>query len=379
MKPIYVLILLYVGIFACSKKSTTPTDTQATSINPDNLKLASGFYAITLSWNNPNNNSIKKVRIYRDTISSGQTLYREINFSTSFKDELVSLYKTYYYRISFLNEAGEESMKSSEVNGKPTEPVNTNTPINGEIGGINYVYWNFSRQSFFRLTHKFTIFDEPRNQDGSINKDGLYYQFYQGLINDTIGFYYGIQTSVMKPNGDNRKGIIFSRWKTRDTSNYKLAPGGWGQSAGYEGDFIGVRINYEWKAGTYNIEIRKDSTDNKGDWYSLWISKEKETQSTNVGSIRFERSTISSGIKNGGITWTELYFKNDKNTPLPKWHVSIDDIRADSIRPNKATSAYNDKTFIGFSNIFTTNNQDVHFYMGPKVATHRQAGVLWSN
>ena len=39
--------------------------------------------------------------------------------------------------------------------------------------------------------------------------------------------------------------MIFSRWKTRDIANYSLADNGWGQSAGYEGDFIvqGAREN----------------------------------------------------------------------------------------------------------------------------------------
>jgi hypothetical protein len=256
----------------------------------------------------------------------------------------------------------------------PIVPKNTNKPINNEIGGIDYAYWAFGIPTFSKLLHTFTIYNEPINSDSTLNKDGLYYQFYQGIINDTIGFYYGIQTNVM---GSNKKGIIFSRWNTRDTLNYKLANGGWGQSAGYEGSFIGVRINYEWGVGTYSFELKKDSSDTKGDWYGLWITKKLDNKSTYCGSIRFEASSKSSGIKDNGITWTELYYKDNINTPLPKWHVSVDEILADNIAPQHVWVTYSKNVFVGFSNIYTTNKKDVHFSMGSDIVKLTPESSLW--
>lgn len=382
-----IVLLGYLLVLGCSKSesqnsvtvvpNTPVVSTPVAPSSPTGIKSTPGYYSIMLSWDNPNNQNIKICKIYRDTSSTPSKLYKEIPFATQFKDDLVSLTKKYYYKISFTDNNNVESNLSADVNGVAQEPVNANQPINGEIGGIDYAFWNFGSPVFTKISHTFTIYNEPANVDNSLNKDGIYYQFYQGIINDTIGFYYGIQTSVMNPNGINKKGIIFSRWKTRDILNYKIANGGWGQSAGYEGDFIGVRINYEWGIGTYTIELKKDSSDNKGDWYGLWISNANNKQNTYCGSIRFETSTKSSGIKDNGITWTELYYKADKNTPLPRWHVSVDEVLADNKAPKSVTSDYNKNTFVGFSNIFTTNNIDVHFLMGPKVTTYKAAGKLW--
>ena len=385
MRKILVLFLCYL-ILGCSKSemqnstsvpSKPVTLTPVAPASPTGIKSTPEFYSISLSWDNPNNQNIKTCKIYRDTTTNPNKLYKEIPFTTQYKDELVSLKNKYYYKISFFDINNLESNLSAEVNSIAQEPVNTNKPVIGEIGGIDYAFWNFNSPVFTKISHSFTIHNEPTNADGTINKDGLYYQFYQGIINDTIGFYYGIQTSVWNPNGINKKGIIFSRWKTRDVLNYKIANGGWGQSAGYEGDFIGVRINYEWGIGTYTIELKKDSSDNKGDWYGLWITNTSNKQNTYCGSIRFETSSKSSGIKSSGITWSELYYKADKNTTLPNWHVSVDEVLADNKAPISVTSDYNKNTFVGFSNIFTTNNKDVHFLMGPKVLTYKPAGKLW--
>src|SRR6266536_3179423 len=47
-------------------------------------------------------------------------------------------------------------------------------------------------------------------------RPGLYFQMYQGKIGDA-GFYFGLQTDVYEPGvGGRGKGLIFSRWKTRD-------------------------------------------------------------------------------------------------------------------------------------------------------------------
>lgn len=344
---------------------------------PTGIKITPGNYSLTIVWDNQSDQQYKAVRIFRDTIPSPSVLYREIAYANSYTDVVVALNTRYFYKISLVNSSNLESEKSEEISGIPLEPVNTASPVNGQIGGLHYAFWEFRALTFTKLVHNFTIYNEPVNKDNSLNKDGLYYQFYQGIINDTIGFYYGIQTSVMKPDGDNRKGVIFSRWKTRDIANYRTAAGGWGQSAGYEGDFIGVRKNYEWGPGTYSIELRKDSADSKGDWYSLWINKIPVVSKEYIGSIRFERSSKSSGIKSGGITWTELYFKSNLNTPLPRWHVSVNDVLADNQHPLHVTTSYSSDKFVGFTNIFTTNGHDVHFLMGPTVVRFHPPGILW--
>ena len=64
--------------------------------------------------------------------------------------------------------------------------------------------------------------------------------------------------------------------------------------------------------------------------------------------------------------WTELYSKSSDGT-IPDWHVSVDDITIDGqYKPNRIDTDYNE-TFKNFSNIYTTNQSDIHFLVGPKV------------
>lgn len=133
-------------------------------------------------------------------------------------------------------------------------------PPLGEIGGLHYVWWDFGTDNFESLRIYVTIYNEPDNDDG------LYFQMYQGRIND-VGFYFGLQTRLSNPNtGVTAKGLIFSRWETRDLSNVRPAEGGWSQSAGYEGDFVGIRKHYEWTNHSYQLKIAYVESDEVGDY-----------------------------------------------------------------------------------------------------------------
>jgi hypothetical protein len=384
MKGAFIIFFLVGILFSCTDEPGLEVNTiieeTAQISTPKGIKLTSGNYSLKIDWDSILSSKIKGYRIYRDTVPNPKKLRIEVGNICGFVDKLLMLNKKYYYQITAIDKQGNETDKSIEVFGIPNEPINNQTPINGEIGGLHYAYWDFGNPSFTKISHEFTIYNEPKNQDGTLNNDGLYYQFYQGVINDNIGFYYGIQTAVFNPNGGApKRGLIFSRWGTRDINNYKIAPGGFGQSAGYEGDFIGVRLSYNWGVGRYKIEVKLDNTDSIGDWYGFYITNLSSNEKTYAGSIRFEKTFNSSGIKNGGITWTELYFKDKQTTPLPNWHLSVDKVLADDLPPVSVNVNYAAKKFVGFTNIFTTNNADVHFLMGPKVQTVTSPGKLWIN
>lgn len=241
----------------------------------------------------------------------------------------------------------------------------------GEIGGLHYVYWDFGRDNFQSLNITIRIYDEPSFQDG------LYFQMYQGFIND-IGFYFGIQTDVYRPNvGSTGKGLIFSRWETRDLSNARPVDDGWMQSAGYEGDFIGIRKNYEWTTHTYRLKIAKVDTDDIGDWYGVCINDLDTGDLDYLGSIRFPRvESGRAGIKNHGISWTELYYKKNQQTPIPSWHVSIKDITVDEGKPPQhATSNYSSiqNTDIHYDEV----EGEIHFLMGYEVEREHSAGLIY--
>ena len=60
-------------------------------------------------------------------------------------------------------------------------------------------------------------------------------------------------------------------------------------------------------------------------------------------------------------------YLNSSDGSIPDWHVSVDDILIEGeYKPNKIETVYN-KSFEDFSNIFTTNKNDIHFLVGPEV------------
>jgi hypothetical protein len=337
---------------------------------PSDFKLESNYlspetyYSIELFWDESSNSNATSVNIYKGESAEDLVLYESIDSNlNTFKDIEVSVRKEYFYQISFVY-GDYEHDKTEAISIETFEPENelvapTNFPM---PRGIHYAYQHFNQSTFESVKHTFTIHQEPSNNGK------LYYQFYNGRINDTIGFYYGIQTDMYSPQPPTwrGRGLVFSRWNTRDINNYSIAENGFGQSAGYEGDFIGVRNSFNWGVGTYETEFKKDSTDNIGDWYSLKIRNILEDEQTYIGSIRFESSSISSGIKSGGSLWTELY-SNASDGTIPDWHVSVDDIIIDGeFMPNRIDTYYSE-TFKDFSNIYTTNKNDIHFLVGPKV------------
>jgi hypothetical protein len=243
-----------------------------------------------------------------------------------------------------------------------------------ELGGLHYVYWDFPLDRFTSLSIDIEILTEPSNEDG------LYYQMYQGRING-VGFYFGLQTQTYKPGyGSMGKGLIFSRWETTDLSNVRIVEKGWSQNATYEGDFVGVRRTYNWTTHAYRLTIALNDTDNIGDWYAVRITDINMQTTDLLGAIRFPKidHIEDYGIADGGITWTELYSKEEPGTPIPNWHVSIIGIYADEqeIPPYRAISVYSEKEHTDI--YFEYDTREIHFIMGPDVTRTHSPGVLFT-
>ena len=116
----------------------------------------------------------------------------------------------------------------------------------------------------------------------------IYLMTCSGDVDDT-GYYFGLQTDVYEPGfGGRGKGLIFSRWKTRDLRNARIPGDGWMQSSGHEGEFIGVRRSYDWGTGKYRVRIGQDGEDDSvGRWYGVWITDLSTDVETWIGSLRF--------------------------------------------------------------------------------------------
>ena len=121
-----------------------------------------------------------------------------------------------------------------------------------------------------------------------------------------IPLYGGIQTHIdgfedkADPDGQRvyrRRGAIFSRWDERNTAATRQAVGGLFESGGYEGDFISVRNDFAWSAGTYRLCLVKGDT---VDGLSLPARYEKEDVAYGWGRfahvwIRMEATDLGSG------------------------------------------------------------------------------------
>ena len=351
------------------------------SVTPSGFSLQASDYSITLSYTS--NDEASNVNIYKGYCQDELELFSTIGIGQNYVDPFTGFGEDIFYRISFVNSNGVESNLSEIKSISGNEPVNPNKAQNvtDRPIGVHYADYHFTSQRFTRLKQRFTIHELPTLENGNEYDGGLYWNFYQGVINDNIGFYFGLQTKVYgDPDGEPSKGVIFSRWETRDISNYRLVDEGWGQSAGYEGDFIGIRKEFEWGVGTYEIELKLVESDEIGDWYGLFIRSIDQLSFTYIGSIRFDHGSTQ-GIRSGAGTWTEIYYA-ESSLEFPRWHVSIDDVRINNgEQPLRIQSRYFEEVwqsnqFDNYTNIFSPDGREVHFLMGPYVTRIHGSGDI---
>ncbi len=163
------------------------------------------------------------------------------------------------------------------------------------------------------------------------------------------GAYAGIQTDLMKLVGRRRakyvgQGLIFSRWKTRDLSATKVAPGGYNQSAGYEGDFVGVRNVFTWSIGKYTIGLKKTHTQVIGGRYYSWVKMTVTEHRTgrvgNCGSIRFYGRNLK--LKKSIASFVEIYGGSIPYYRIPRIKITFGNIKVNGTR------AYNDYAYSSY-------------------------------
>jgi len=206
---------------------------------------------------------------------------------------------------------------------------------------MTYIWWEWAQHErrLREVSFDFTIHSDPGNFS---DRNGLYLMVCQGDVAGT-GFYFGLQTDVYDPTrGTGRgKGIIFSRWNERDLAYAKPAEGGWTQSSGHEGDFIGVRVAYEWGVGTYRMSIRPDGSDKDGDWYGVWLTNYTTDATVWAGSLRFPYDDSGETFIRGS-TYTTLEIYGDEIRPIdiPAWYVSMQIPVAGDVRPAYGVPGY---------------------------------------
>ena len=256
-------------------------------------------------------------------------------------------------------------------------PTPTQIPGRADLYGLiqppvhmAYIWWEWkSGQAHFReLVTDFTIHSDVEDwSDGN----GLYLMLCYSSISG-IGFYFGLQTDVHTPEYPyyRGKGAIFSRWDTRDLANARHSEtDGWTESAGHEGDFIGVRRFYDWGAGDYRIRIAPDGMDSDGEWFGLWVTDLSTNEMTWIGSLKFPLLNGTATIEPSSYATLEIYGPGIRPIDIPQWHVSVKRPLGDNAPSNRGFTGYSafseDPLLIQNSNIWYDQSEgQVHLQVG---------------
>ena len=218
----------------------------------------------------------------------------------------------------------------------PVPPSQTppNTPTPTQIPDRAYLYepisppvapayidwrWGSDLAGLRELVTDFTIHNDVGDWS---DQHGYFLILIQNSISDA-GFYFGLQTDA---NGRG-KALIFSRWGTRDLSNARYSQtDGWTESAGHEGDFIGIRRSYDWGAGDYRVRIAPDpgGLETDGEWFGLWITDLDTGITTWIGSLKFPLLNGTATFRPHSSATIELYgVPRIRPIDIPQWHVSV--------------------------------------------------------
>ena len=241
-----------------------------------------------------------------------------------------------------------------------------------------HVWWSWGsldHTGYRELVVDFTIHNDPKafpNDDDN----GLYMMLGWGKLAET-SFYFGIQSNVSSGVESLGKGVIFSRWGTRDLALAKWdETDGFSQSSGHEGDFIGVRRLYQWEAGDYRIRLAPGETSQEGEWFDLWITDLASDMTTWVGSLMFP---AEGKIVGRGYSTMEVYGRPIHIEDIPYWHVSIDLPKADGQAAEAGVFGYS--MFTGeVSNAdiqYSRNEGTVHIRAGGATERIGQAGTVF--
>ena len=223
-------------------------------------------------------------------------------------------------------------------------------------------HWEPGQPQFRELISEFTIHNDVGNWS---DQHGYYLILMQNSLSDE-GFYYGLQTNAQGRG----KALIYSRWGTRDLVNARFSEeGGWTQSAGHEGDFIGVRRLYDWGAGDYRIRIAPDGLDPDGEWFGLWITDLGTDVTTWIGSLKFPPINGTATFKPYSSATIELYGIGPiAPIDIALWHVSVKRPLGDDVPAGLGLTHYpfddSNNALVNSVVWYGPSDQQVHFLVG---------------
>ncbi len=204
--------------------------------------------------------------------------------------------------------------------------------------GMAYGWWHFPKPLVRDLTFDIEIVA------GDERSPGRYYQLYQEQIGGQ-GAYFGFQTDLMRPGvGWQGKGLLLSRWGSRDNNDAEAVPGGWVENAGHEGDFIGVRSLFDWGIGQYCCWLSPSREEPTASWYEFRVQRVSDGAQASAGALRFQHQAGQHPlIHSGGGSWTEVYTGVSIAEEVPLTQFDVQCVRADSnsLAPVRCNTTYN--------------------------------------
>jgi hypothetical protein len=194
-------------------------------------------------------------------------------------------------------------------------------PVGQGSGGVLYLNWTTGLKRLMDLSIDVTFHTEPKPAAS------VYLQLYDFpmVVPGTsvkVGQYFGFQYWFER--GQLKTQFIWSRWNTRDKADAWVADGGWIESAGYEGDFVGIRYPYQCSKGTYTVHLAMRESDPVGTWYEMQIYNHQKSEWKKIGRLRFPRSADGLPfLEDNGGTWVEVFGGTKSSEDIGLFHYSI--------------------------------------------------------
>jgi hypothetical protein len=240
---------------------------------------------------------------------------------------------------------------------------------------VTWTHWEFSPARTTELVADVRILHDPGSEVG------LYFSPMSAVEIDGTQFYLGLQTDINMPGqGAVGKGFIFSQFGTLERSAIRVAPGGFFEQGTHEGNFIGVRLPFEWTAGSYKLRLHWQESEGAADWFALSVTDAASNLEHFAGALRFDRADPATRATIGTrvTSFTEIYAGATDYAEVPLWSLAYS-LRARDAALDLVRSDYPSFPIAEFPNAdqwFDIPNERVRVDFGARTPRCHAAGRL---
>ena len=179
----------------------------------------------------------------------------------------------------------------------------------------------------------------------AIGERKLYFAVIGGEQIDGAGLYAGLQSGGRLQDGGVGHIGIFSRWDERSPEAIRVAPGGYSESAGYEGNFISVRHPLPWHEGRYRVSLIAEppAAGDPRPWVRMEVLELASGTRWQVGALRFPGGP-QARLGRSLATFIEAFGPPIVAESLPRITVTFGNLRINDhpVIPTGGLAVYND-------------------------------------